>query len=72
MVHPMKFAGFEEEEVQAEADSGLPKLCVCDFADRGEMSDDEYRWAEGHFNDANGYCCPHHGNTCGFCQQYDK
>ena len=75
MTHPMKFAEdyleFDETEAQAEADSGLPQVCVCELANRGEMPDREYQVAEGHFNESNGYCCPHHGNTCGWCQQYE-
>ena len=66
-----RYFGRSNVETQEEADSGLPQICVCDFANRGEMSDVEQRVAEGHFNEANGYCCPHHGNTCGSCQQYE-
>ena len=25
----------------------------------------------GHTNQAGGMCCPHHGNTCGRCNQYN-
>lgn len=46
--------------------------CVCDYADRGKMTMAQYEKAEGHFNQAGGYCCPHHGNTCGHCHQYDR
>lgn len=26
----------------------------------------------GHWNEAGGYCCPHHGNTCGFHEEYGR
>jgi len=27
---------------------------------------------KGHINQAGGYCCPHHGNTCGNHKEYDQ
>ena len=45
--------------------------CVCDYSNRGEMTMEQWEAAEGHFNQAGGFCCPHHGNTCGHCHQYD-
>ena len=46
-------------------------LCVCDFDKRNDMTMDQYEKADGHFNDAGGWCCPHKGNTCGYCHQND-
>jgi hypothetical protein len=60
-----------ESEIQLEADSALPPLCVCDYPDRSAMSMKDYEEADGHFNQAGGYCCPHHGNTCGHCHHHD-
>ena len=37
-------------------------VCIC-----GEpqwLGNEPTRWA-GHMNDAGGFCCPHHGGTCG-------
>ena len=33
-------------------------VCICETGVRS-------RNTVGHINDAGGYCCPHHGNTCG-------
>jgi hypothetical protein len=49
-----------------------PRLCVCNFPDRNAMTMLEWEVADGHFNQAGGYCCPHHGNTCGHCQHFSK
>lgn len=61
-----------EVEIQEEADSGLPQLCVCDFSNRSEMTMEQWEAVDGHFNQAGGFCCSHHGNTCGHCHQYDS
>jgi hypothetical protein len=34
-------------------------LCIC-----------EGGTGRGHYNAAGGYCCPHHGDTCGFHPEY--
>jgi hypothetical protein len=47
------------------------KTCVCDYSDRSEMTKEQWEKADGHFNQAGGWCCPHYGNTCGHCHQYD-
>ncbi len=59
-----------EAEIQAEADSGLPQLCVCDFPN-GSATVAQREKMEGHYNEVGGFCCPHHGNTCGYCHKYN-
>ncbi len=48
------------------------KTCVCDYPNRNSMTKEQWEAAEGHFNQAGGFCCPHHGNTCGHCYRYDR
>lgn len=62
---------FAEQEIQKEAASGLPQLCVCDFPNRSAMTIEQYDAADGHFNQAGGFCCRHYGNTCGYCHNHD-
>lgn len=45
--------------------------CVCDYPSRSAMTEEQFKAAQGHFNQAGGYCCRHHGNTCGYCHRYD-
>jgi hypothetical protein len=45
------------------------KPCICDYLD-GNATVVQRAAAEGHYNQAGGFCCPHHGNTCGHCLQY--
>ncbi len=56
--------GINEEE-------GTHRPCVCDYPSRSAMTEEQFKAAQGHFNEAGGYCCKHHGNTCGYCHQYD-
>lgn len=48
----------------------LPQLCVCDFPD-GAATVAQREKMEGHYNEVGGFCCPHHGNTCGHCHKYN-
>jgi hypothetical protein len=43
--------------------------CICDYPNGATVAEREN--ASGHYNEAGGFCCPHHGNTCGHCHQYD-
>jgi hypothetical protein len=45
--------------------------CICDYPDNSATVTQRAA-AEGHYNQAGGFCCPHHGNTCGYCHQYNK
>lgn len=47
-----------------------PKPCICDYPDGATVA--QHEAAEGHYNQAGGYCCPHHGNTCGHCHEHDN
>ena len=58
------------EDIQKENITKIERPCVCDYPDRSAMTMDQWEMADGHFNQAGGYCCQHHGNTCGHCHQY--
>ncbi len=47
------------------------ETCVCDYPNRNSMTMEQWEKADGHFNQASGYCCSHYGNTCGHCHQYN-
>lgn len=69
-------AANEVEVAEKEAEDGQEPppetgTCVCDYPSRGEMTMEQWEAAEGHFNQAGGYCCSHYGNTCGYCRQYN-
>lgn len=51
----------------------VEKTCVCEFDRKeiAEMSIEKYGKLIGHLNQAGGYCCPHHGNTCGYHDEYE-
>lgn len=51
---------------------GELETCVCDYPDRDGMTMEQWEEDDGHFNQAGGYCCSHHGNTCGHCHQHDR
>jgi len=42
--------------------------CICDGLHSVATGPDDMM---GHKNSAGGYCCPHHGNTCGTCPEND-
>lgn len=66
---------FEKERFNLLRLIEMPKpemaACICDYPDRNAMTMAQWEATEGHFNQAGGYCCMHHGNTCGYCHQYD-
>ena len=43
--------------------------CICDYPDGANI--EERRLATGHYNGVGGFCCPHHGNTCGDHDEYN-
>jgi hypothetical protein len=47
-------------------------VCICDYPQDQHLTVAQMAAVKGHRNQAGGNCCPHHGNTCGFCHQYDK
>lgn len=50
-------------------------ICVCEggvsVARNNERAAKMGIHAAGHYNTAGGFCCPHHGNTCGRHPEYD-
>ena len=43
--------------------------CICELSEEeyNKYIDDDFEYGViGHINEAGGYCCPHHGNTCGY------
>lgn len=46
------------------------RKCICDL-DPTTATVKERMGVRGHLNEANGFCCQHHGNTCGYCKQYN-
>lgn len=60
------------EKLPLSYESGpIEARCICDL-DPTTATIDEKMTVTGHFNQANEYCCPHYGNTCGFCMQYNS
>jgi len=54
--------------------TAVDSVCICDVLDWKDTTK-RIRWIDhkiGHLNQAGGFCCPHHGNTCGQCSQYNK
>lgn len=58
--------------------SPIKNICVCELADVTQVSIGMLIVRKvgnvpliGHYNDAGGFCCPHHGNTCGECEEYE-
>lgn len=46
--------------------STLPvELCICGYKEVADM-DPDWQPPYGHLNQAGGFCCPHHGDTCGY------
>lgn len=55
--------GWDERTSLKIASVLIPALCVC-----GETFPAGFPFWDSftHINEAGGYCCPHHGNTCGY------
>lgn len=62
---------FEKEKFNLLRLIEMSKVCICDYPQGSRVTVEQREAAEGHFNQADGYCCPHHGNTCGHCHQHD-
>ncbi len=64
-----EYASFQKDKVEPQPQ---PQPCICDYPQNSKITVAQRDAIDGHFNQAGGYCCAHHGNTCGYCYQYDR